>query len=60
MSNNIKADDIRKAALELIGEVVQAKYEYTDADAINMKTTIGYIVGVCEMTKKITEGEANV
>lgn len=57
---NITADDIRKAALELIGEVVQAEYEYNGTDAINMKATIGYIVGVCEMTKKITEDDADV
>nr|DAP95622.1 MAG TPA: hypothetical protein [Caudoviricetes sp.] len=50
---NITADDICKAALELIGEMAQA------ADDNGKQLAIGYILGVGDLTKKVTEGEEN-
>ena len=59
---NITADDIRKAALELIGDAAQCEYEYSGADALSAKVTIGYIVGAKDFAEKmiemIEEGEA--
>lgn len=59
---NITADDIRKAALELIGETAQGEYECIGADALSAKVTIGYIVGAKDLAEKmiemIEEGEA--
>ena len=59
---NITADDIRKAALELIGEMAQGEYECIGADALSVKVTIGYIVGAKDFAEKmiemIEEGEA--
>lgn len=48
-------DDIRKAALELIGDVAQCEYEYSGADALSAKVTIGYIVGVKDLAEKMIE-----
>lgn len=45
MSDSITADEIRKAALELIGEIAQGEFESSGADALRAKVTIGYIVG---------------
>lgn len=58
MSNSITADDIRKAALEMIGDAAQCEYEYSGADALSAKVAIGYILGVGDLVKKMTEGEA--
>lgn len=55
MSDSITADDIRKAALELIGDAAQSEYEYSGADALSAKVTIGYIVGAKDFTEKIIE-----
>lgn len=51
----IKADDIRKAALELIGEMAQGEYECIGADALSAKVTIGYIVGAKDFAEKMIE-----
>ncbi len=60
---NITADDIRKAALELIGDAAQCEYEYSGADALSAKVAIGYIVGAKDFAEKmiemIEEGEEN-
>lgn len=55
MSDNITADDIRKAALELIGDAAQGEFEYIGADALGAKVTIGYIVGAKDFAKKMIE-----
>ena len=49
---NITADDIRKAALELINDMAQA------ADDNGKQLAIGYILGVGDLAKKVTEGDA--
>lgn len=49
MSNNIKADDIRKTALELIGEMAQAAADNGE------RFTDGYILGVYDLADKLTE-----
>ena len=51
----ITADEIRKAALELIGDAAQCEYEYSGADALSAKVTIGYIVGAKDFMEKIIE-----
>lgn len=50
---NITVDDIRKAALELINNMAQA------ADDNGKQLAIGYILGVGDLAKKVTEGEAD-
>ena len=59
---NITADEIRKAALELIGEMAQGEYECIGADGLSAKVTIGCIVGAKDFAEKmiemIEEGEA--
>ena len=50
---NITADEIRKAALELINDMAQA------AGDNGKQLAIGYILGVGDLTKKVTEGEQN-
>lgn len=52
---NITADEIRKAALELIGDAAQGEFEYIGADALGAKVTIGYIVGAKDFAKKMIE-----
>ena len=52
---NITADEIRKAALELIGEMAQGEYECIGADCLSAKVTIGYIVGARDLAEKIIE-----
>lgn len=52
---NITADEIRKAALELIGDAVQGEYEYSGADGLSAKVTIGYIVGAKDFAEKMIE-----
>ncbi len=52
---NITADEIRKAALELIGDAAQCEYEYSGADALSAKVTIGYIVGAKDFAEKMIE-----
>lgn len=52
---NITVDDIRKAALELIGDAAQCEYEYSGADALSAKVTIGYIVGAKDFAEKMIE-----
>lgn len=49
---NITADEIRKAALELINDMAQA------ADDNGKQLAIGYILGVGDLAKKVTEDEA--
>lgn len=50
---NITADEIRKAALELINDMAEA------ADDTGKRLAIGYILGVGDLTKKVTEGETD-
>ena len=52
---NITADDIRKAALELIGEMAQGECECIGADGLSAKVTIGYIVGAKDLAEKMIE-----
>ena len=52
---NITADEIRKAALELIGEMAQGEYECIGADGLSAKMTIGYIIGVKDLAEKMIE-----
>ena len=47
---NITADEIRKAALELINDMAEA--------ADDNQIAIGYILGVGDLAKKVTEGDA--
>lgn len=55
---NITADDIRKAALELIGKRTQSSAA-APAEATTVESfTYGYILGVCELAKRVTEGDA--
>lgn len=68
---NITADEIRKAALELIEKAAKPQYvitgniaeERAKADEmmrlneIKTQAMLGYINGVCEITRKLTEGE---
>lgn len=49
---NITADEIRKAALELINDMAQA------ADDNGKQLAIGYILGVGDLAKKVTEDDA--
>lgn len=56
---NITADEIRKAALELIGKRTQSSAA-APAEATTVESfTYGYILGVGDLTKKVTEGEDN-
>ena len=59
MRNSITADEIRKAALELIEKrtLVSAA---APAEATTVESfTYGYILGVGDLAKKVTEGEAD-
>ena len=49
---NITADEIRKAALEMINDMAQA------ADDNGKQLAIGYILGVGDLAKKVTEDDA--
>lgn len=52
---NITVDEIRKTALELIGEMAQGEYECIGADGLSAKVTIGYIVGAKDLAEKMIE-----
>lgn len=64
---NITADDIRKAALELIEKMTTSQRVTVGSKAAEMmrlyeiytQTMIGYINGVCALAKRVTEGEQN-
>lgn len=64
---NITADDIRKAALELIEKITMNQQvtvltkaeEMMLLNTIKTQAIIGYINGVCELAKRVTEGEQN-
>lgn len=64
---NITADEIRKAALELIGEMAMSHKVTVLAKAeemmllneIKTQAILGYIDGVCALAKRVTEGEEN-
>ena len=64
---NITADEIRKAAIELIEKITmnQQVTVHTKAEEMMLLNTIktqaiiGYINGVCELAKRVTEGEQN-
>ena len=66
MSDNITADEIRKAALELIGEMAMSHKVTVLAKAeemmllneIKTQAILGYIDGVCALAKRVTEGDA--
>ena len=63
---NITADEIRKAALELIGEMAMSHKVTVLAKAeemmllneIKTQAILGYIDGVCALAKRVTEDEA--
>lgn len=56
---NITADEIRKAALELIGKrTLVSAAAPAEATAVE-SFTYGYILGVGDLAKKVTEGEEN-
>lgn len=67
MSNNITADDIRKAAVELIEEITMSHKVIAGVKAAEMmrlnelktQAVLGYINGVCALAKRVTEGEQN-
>lgn len=64
---HISADEIRKAALELIGEMAMSHKVTVLAKAeemmllneIKTQAILGYIDGVCALAKRVTEGEEN-
>lgn len=64
---NITADEIRKAALELIGEMAMSHKVTVLAKAeemmllneIKTQAILGYIDGVCALAKRVTEDEEN-
>ena len=63
---NITADEIRKAALELIKKITMNQQvtvltkteEMMLLNTIKTQTIIGYINGVCALAKRVTEGDA--
>lgn len=67
MRNSITADEIRKAALELIGEMAMSHKVTVLAKAeemmllneIKTQAILGYIDGVCALAKRVTEDEEN-
>ena len=68
MSNSITADDIRKAAIELIEEITMSHKVLAGVNAAEMmrlnelktQAILGYINGVCALAKRVTEDEADV
>ena len=67
MSNSITADEIRKAAIELIEEITTSHKVLAGVKAAEMmrlnelktQAILGYINGVCALAKRVTEGEEN-
>ncbi len=63
---NITVDEIRKTALELIEKMTMTQHVTIGANAAEMmrlneiktQTMLGYINGVCELAKRVTEGDA--
>lgn len=63
---NITVDEIRKTALELIEKMTMTQHVTVGANAAEMmrlneiktQTMLGYINGVCELAKRVTEGDA--
>lgn len=63
---NITADDIRKAAQELIEKITMKQQVTTLTKAEDMmllntiktQAILGYINGVCALAKRVTEGDA--
>lgn len=64
---NITADEIRKAAIEMIEKMTMTQHVTVGANAAEMmrlneiktQTMLGYINGVCELAKRVTEGKEN-
>lgn len=64
---NIKADEIRKATLELIEKITTSHKVLAGVKAAEMmrlnelktQAILGYINGVCALAKRVTEGEEN-
>lgn len=62
---NITVDEIRKVALELIEEVTMSQRvtvsskvdEMMRLNEIKTQAMLGYINGICKITRKLTEGE---
>lgn len=60
----ITADEIRKAALELIEKVTMSQHVIVGAKSdemmrlneIKTQVALGYINGVCSMARKLTDG----
>lgn len=65
MSDSITADEIRKAAIELIEEITMSHKVIAGAKAAEMmrlnelktQAVLGYINGVCARAKRVTEDE---
>lgn len=64
---NITADEIRKAAVELIEEITASHKVIAGVKAAEMmrlnelktQAVLGYINGVCALAQRVTEGEEN-
>lgn len=54
---NITADDIRKAALELIEEIAQGEFESSGVVNASTCASLGYIYGVCKLAEMVVGGE---
>lgn len=63
---NITADEIRKAAIELIEEITMSHKVIAGTKAAEMmrlnelktQAVLGYINGVCALAKRVTEDDA--
>ena len=53
----ITADDIRKAALELIGEIAQGEFESNGVVNASTCASLGYIYGVCKLAEMVAGDE---
>ena len=56
---NITADEIRKAALELIGEIAQGEFESSGVVNASTCASLGYIYGVCKLAEMVAGDEAD-
>lgn len=54
---NITADEIRKAALELIEEIAQGEFESNGVVNASTCASLGYIYGVCKLAEMVAGGE---
>ena len=56
----ITADEIRKAALELIGEIAQGEFESSGVVNASTCASLGYIYGVCKLAEMVAGDEEDV